>query len=247
MPALKDIKEYIERIAPPALAKEWDNVGLLISGGQTSVRHILVVLDITPAVAEEAARLGCELIVAHHPVIFHPLKTLRHTDAAYILARAGISALCAHTNWDAAAGGVNDVLAAMLGLQNPQPLDFGRIGDLPGAMPPEAFAAHCQNAVGRRVQFATGTRPVKKVVVAGGGGGDLLPFALDAGADALFTGEAGHHDALDAAAAGLTLVLGGHYATEQPSMAVLAGKLRAQFKDLQVTQSLCEADPLRFL
>ena len=113
MTTVQQIYEEMQRIAPLALAESWDNPGLLVDcGGEVS--RVLVTLDITPEVVEEAARKGCGLIVSHHPVIFSPLKKLSGQDVAFQLVKSGISAICMHTNLDAAEGGVNEVLAGYL-------------------------------------------------------------------------------------------------------------------------------------
>lgn len=133
---LQQICRFMEQWAPPALAEEWDNPGLLVDAGSL-VRRVLVTLDITPAVVEEAHRLGCQLVVSHHPVIFKPVRRLQSADAAFLLARYGISALCAHTNLDAAEGGVNDVLAGLLELEDVQPLEgLGRVVTGIPSLPP---------------------------------------------------------------------------------------------------------------
>ena len=116
MTTVQQIYEEMQRIAPLALAESWDNPGLLVDcGGEVS--RVLVTLDITPEVVEEAARKGCGLIVSHHPVIFSPLKKLSGQDVAFQLVKSGISAICMHTNLDAAEGGVNEVLAGFFGMR----------------------------------------------------------------------------------------------------------------------------------
>ncbi len=117
-----DIYRYIDAFAPFSSAMDFDNPGLLVGGPQTPVTAAVVALDITPEVVEEAAGLGAELIISHHPVIFHPLKRLEAESAPYLLASRGIAAICAHTNYDMAPGGVNDCLAAALGLRSVRPL-----------------------------------------------------------------------------------------------------------------------------
>ena len=139
MTTVQQIYEEMQRIAPLALAESWDNPGLLVDcGGEVS--RVLVTLDITPEVVEEAARKGCGLIVSHHPVIFSPLKKMSGQDVAFQLVKSGISAICMHTNLDAAEGGVNEVLAGFFGMREmeafaegyrvPQLLDEGRLRTL---------------------------------------------------------------------------------------------------------------------
>ena len=114
MATTNDIYAEMQRYAPLELAESWDNPGLLVDCGR-GVSRVLVTLDITPEVVEEAAAGGCELIVSHHPVIFSPLKKLTPRDVSFQLVQKGISAICMHTNLDAAEGGVNEVLAVISG------------------------------------------------------------------------------------------------------------------------------------
>ena len=117
MRTVNELYEAMQRIAPLELAESWDNPGLLVNCCRP-VDRVLVTLDITPDVVEEAAAKGCGLIVAHHPVIFSPLKRLAPKDVPFQLVQNGISAICMHTNLDAAEGGVNEVLAGMFGMRN---------------------------------------------------------------------------------------------------------------------------------
>ena len=98
---VQTVYEAMARLAPPQLAESWDNVGLLVDCGKP-VARALTALDITPEVVEEARRLDCGIIVSHHPVIFSPLKKLGPQDVPFLLVQAGISAVCMHTNYDAA-------------------------------------------------------------------------------------------------------------------------------------------------
>ena len=131
MTTVQQLYEAMQALAPLELAESWDNPGLLVDcGGE--VTWVLVTLDITPEVVAEAAAKHCEAIVAHHPVIFDPLKKLGPQDVPFQLVRAGISAICMHTNLDAAAGGVNEVLAGIFGMQDPEPFaeGCGRVGSI---------------------------------------------------------------------------------------------------------------------
>ena len=146
--AIQTIYEAMTRIAPPELAESWDNPGLLVDCGRPAARA-LTALDITPAVVEEAKALGCGVIVAHHPVIFSPLKRMDRRDVPFLLAEAGISAICMHTNFDAAEGGVNDILADLFGMREAAPFagGCGRVGEIdPVAVP--ALAALAQERLG---------------------------------------------------------------------------------------------------
>ncbi|MFT9076706.1 Nif3-like dinuclear metal center hexameric protein [Ethanoligenens sp.] len=120
MTTVENVFSLLRNWAPLHLAEKWDNVGLLAGDGSLSVQKALVALDITSEVCEEAVSVGAQLIISHHPVIFHPISNL-HADGisapVWQLARHGLSAICMHTNLDIAEGGVNDVLVQVLGLE----------------------------------------------------------------------------------------------------------------------------------
>lgn len=238
---VRDVLRMLEQLAPPALAESWDNVGLLLES-EGPVSGVLTALDITGAVVEEAIEKGCSLIVAHHPVIFRPLKELHYNNVIYKMARAGISAICMHTNLDCAAGGTGDTLAALLGLSGVQTYTvdgdehLGRIGALPQPMTMPQLAAHCKEVLHTPVRYVENGRTVSRVAIVTGSG-DYVQDALAAGADALLTGEVGYHKALDAADAGLGVVEAGHFATEAPIAAVLQSKIAAAFPELTVLVS----------
>ena len=235
MTTIDSIYQEMQHIAPLALAESWDNPGLLVDCGGGASR-ILVTLDITPEVVEEAVRKGCQLIVSHHPVIFSPLKKLGGQDVAFQLVKNGISAICMHTNLDAAEGGVNEVLAGFFGMREM-----------------EAFAEGC-GRVGQpldgpavQVKFADTGKTVQRLAVISGAGGSLFEDALAQGADCLLTGEANHHHAIDAKRLGLSLIAAGHYATEFPVTAAVAEKLRGAFPALEVLVSEDARDPYTYL
>ncbi len=258
MATTNDIYNELQRMAPLSLAESWDNPGLLVDCGG-SVSRVLVTLDITPAVVAEAAAKGCELIVSHHPVIFSPLKKLGVQDVPFRLVQKGISAICMHTNLDAAEGGVNEVLAGIFGMRNWESFaeGCGRVGEIDPIAVPE-LAHKAQVELGARcnlpkdgpavqVKFADTGKTVRRLAVISGAGGSLFEDALAMGADCLLTGEASHHHAIDAARLGLSLVAAGHYATEFPVTAAVAEKLRAAFPELEVLVSTEDRDPFTYL
>ncbi|MEG2858196.1 MAG: Nif3-like dinuclear metal center hexameric protein, partial [Clostridia bacterium] len=116
MPKVKDVFNTLESLAPTSLALSYDNVGILVGDENASVSKILVALDITREIIDEAVSCGADLIVAHHPVVFDKLAYVTAQDLqggrVMALIKNGISAICMHTNLDAARGGVNDALAA---------------------------------------------------------------------------------------------------------------------------------------
>ena len=247
MTELKEIYGYLKELAPLELAESWDNPGLLVDCGRP-VSRVLTCLDITGPVVVEAEEKGCDLVVSHHPVIFHPLKALREGQVPCLLLKAGISAICMHTNLDAAPGGVNDTLAQRMGLQDAQPFaeGMGRIGQIE-EMSPRQLAQKTAQVLGARVQWTDGGKPIRRLALITGSGGSMLDEAIQAEADALLTGEASHHAALDALAAGITLVAAGHYATEFPVARTLADRLRERFGELEVLVSEADRDPYQYL
>lgn len=258
MNTVQEILAAMERLAPPELAEGWDNIGLLVDCGRP-VERVLTALDITPAVLAEAAERRCGLIVSHHPVIFAPLKQLGPQDMPLRLVQAGVSAICMHTNLDAAKGGVNDTLAALFGMEQPEPFaeGCGRVGQIPPLTVPqlarkarELLAGRCNppaSGPAVQVKYVDNGRPVRRLAVISGAGGSLFAEALARGADCLLTGEASHHHACDAARLGLGLVAAGHYATEFPVVERLAEGLRAACPGLEVLASTRDRDPYLYI
>ena len=247
MTELKEIYGYLKELAPLELAEDWDNPGLLVDCGRP-VGRILTCLDITGPVMREAQEKGCDLVVSHHPVIFRPLKALQEGQVPCLLLKAGISAICMHTNLDAAPGGVNDTLAQRMGLREVEPFaeGMGRIGWI-NEMSAHQLAQETARVLHARVQWADGGKPIRRLALITGSGGSMLEDAIRAGADALLTGEASHHAALDALAAGVTLVAAGHYATEFPVAQTLATRLGDRFRNLEVLVSETDRDPYHYL
>ncbi len=251
-----EIFSFLEAWAPVHTAMGFDNPGLLVGDGTEPVSRVLVSLDITPPVVEEARTKGAQLIVSHHPVIFHPLRRLSPQDPAYLLARYGISAVCMHTNLDMAEGGVNTCLAQALGLQNVEGLErdsesglfISLIGSLERPMSPREFAAHVKASLGcGGVRFAEGAGEIRRAALCGGAGGDFLAGAVRAHADAFVTGEVKHHEFLAAQAAGITIVEAGHFSTENPVTAEIQRRLAEAFPAVSVLCSEAMRDPAQYL
>ena len=246
---LNDFINVMDGIAPRELAMDWDNPGLLVDcGGE--VTRVLVTLDITPEVVTEAAAKHCEAIVAHHPVIFDPLRRVTAEDVPAMLLQNGISAICMHTNLDAAPGGVNDVLADLLRIENRR--DFadncGRIGTLNVPTTAQQLAETCSRMLHTHCKFVEADHPVEKLAEVSGAGGSYLQQAIDEGADCLVTGEAAHHIAILAKQKGVGLVVAGHWGTEHPVVFALADALTERLpKEVTVAPSLADVDPYSYL
>ncbi len=255
MASVHDIEQALYELAPRELAAEWDNVGLLAGRRDRAVHKVLVSLDVTAAVVEEARQWGAELIAAHHPVIFHPVKRVTDQDPAgeilLRLAEHGIAAVCMHTNLDAAQGGVNDALAAALQLEEAAPLEGGggiaRTGRLPRPVSVPDFLFAVQEALGAGgLRCTDGAKPISRVAVGGGACGEFLWAAAAAGCDAFVTADVKYNQFLDAAALGLTLVDAGHFPTEDVVCPVLARYLSERFPELTVRKSASHREVIQY-
>ena len=361
MTTIGAIYSFLDGFAPIARQMSWDNSGLLVGSPEDEVGRVVLALDATGPVVEEAAQKGAQLILSHHPVIFHPLKKVERGTPVYEAIRLGVGILCAHTNLDLAEGGVNDALAEMLSLQKLQPFEIdsqenyvkivvftpeaeagkvakamgdagagaldayshcsfsaggvgaflplegasphigqvgrleqveetrvemilprgkipavvaamkathpyevpaydlfedqavretislGRIGELETAFSPREFAQFVKERLQGGVRLVEGNRPVKRVAVCGGSGGDLVELAARLGADALVTGDVKHDQLLTAQSLGLTLVDGGHYATEAPVLTKLQEKLQEAFPGVEFLLAQAGKDPAKTL
>ena len=244
----------MERIAPRALALDFDNVGLLVEPDHTEIKRVLLALDCTTTTAREAIDLGVDLLVTHHPQFFHGVKSIGFsspvTGAAALLLRHGIGHYAAHTNLDAAEGGVNDTLADLFELQNVSPIppeNIGRIGVLPSPIKLSALVERCNALLNSRAAY-TGDpdRLVSRIAVLGGAGGGDIEYARDAGAEAYITGEAKHNQILEAREMDLPLILCGHYETERVVLKSLQDRLQILAPDVQYYITLREKAPLLF-
>ncbi len=254
------VYRLVDAMAPFSTQEDFDNAGFLAGRGGAGVERVLVSLDITLPVVEEARELGAQLILSHHPVIFHPLKALTDESATgsvlLALAESRIAAICAHTNLDAAAEGVNDCLAAALELGDVEVLEpagtdargrtwgIGRIGTAHReGMGAEEYARFVRARLGAAgVRCEDGGRPVHRVAVGGGSCGSMLHTALDRGCDTFVTADVKYDQYLEARALGLTLMDAGHFATENVVVPSLARRLAQAAPGLEVEISRCHRE-----
>jgi len=262
MTTVADILKYIESIAPKYMKEDWDNVGLLCGSKSTPVTKVLVALDPFEGICDEAKAWGAELIVTHHPLIFHAPKAI--TDDTSIgrsimkLCASGISAINAHTNLDCAPGGVNDVLASTLGLENIQvlspdgvdeeglPYGLLRIGEI-SEQNLNSFLSSVKEKLGcQGLRYVDGGRPVRKVAVGGGSCAGAVREVFDAGCDTFVTADVKYNQFWDARDLGLNLIDAGHFHTENPVIPVLAAKIAAVFPEIEVKISETHQDCMKF-
>ena len=214
-----ELERIVDTVAPVSAAEEWDNVGLLVDCGNRTDK-VLFSLDATPEAIEEAAELGCGIIVTHHPVIFHPLKRIDSRSPVFLAVRKNISVISAHTNFDCADGGVNDELCSILGLEETGKVEgICRSGSLSGEMTVSDFAGFVMKKLGvPHVGMVDTGRKVHRVLVIGGAGGDYVDAAENSGCDTLLTGEVRHHEALEGRLRNINIISAGHYGTENPTV-----------------------------
>lgn len=251
-----DVFKTLDLSFPFSQAEEWDNSGYLVQSDRP-VSKILVALDATLPVIEEADRLGAELIVTHHPVIFHPLKVLSPQHPAVAAAVRGIGILSAHTNFDvgplSADAHLCRALCEKLGFEQTSLLDvtlpgeeargFGRTGVFPKALSFEALLAAFKKIFGiDTLRAVSGGREIRTLAFCSGGGSEYLARMIDEGFDAYVTADLKHDAFLSAQNAGLSLFCPTHYQMEKPAMAALAAFLREQLASAEVFESCAEQE-----
>lgn len=241
MTTVNDILKYTETFAPLCTAADFDNCGVLVGNTTQEVTKVLLALDITKDVVEEAKAMGAELIISHHPVIFNPLKSLNSNCVPYLLANYSITALCLHTNLDIAENcGVNVCLAETLGLTDTTLYaeEFLLTGKLHKSMKAKEFAEFVKARLGANCVTYTGSdREIKIVAMCSGAGADFYNLAKEKGADVFLTGEAKHHEYLEAASSDVPLVTAGHFYTEDVVINPLMEKLSIEFPNVKFIKS----------
>lgn len=244
-----DVYRFIDKLAPFATQDGFDNSGLLVGGMEATVSKIAVCLDITRKVAEEAAMRGAELIVSHHPLIFHKLSTVEIHNPINILIKNDINAICAHTNVDMAKGGISDMMLELLDIKgettvlepvHKNGIGYGRIVKLDFAADAASLAAMCKKAFHcNTVRYYDSGRVIKTVGVCSGAGGseDDVANAAGKGCDALITGDVKHSGFIEAMNRGITVIDAGHFHTEN----IICGKLSAEIESaLGVEAFICD-------
>lgn len=254
MRTVSEILDFLWEVAPYSYAESWDNVGQLVGRSHAKVTKILVSLDITMDVIEEAKTLGAQLIVSHHPLIWDTYRHVNDTafqqEKVLSLIENRIAAICMHTNLDEAVDGVDDTLVETLGLVPEKHLSedgVGHVCNLPEAMPLEEFLPMVKERLwASGLRYCDGGRPVKRVATGCGSCGDFLEDAVQAGCDTFITGDVKHNLWIDAKGQKINLIDAGHYSTENPIVKKLAGKLQTHFPDITVCVTKKMPQPEQF-
>lgn len=256
MTCINDVYDTLCEFAPLSLQMEFDNSGFQFGRGKAPVRRVLLSLDVTDAVVDEAIRRGAELIVSHHPLIFNGPKCISDADPGterlLKLAENRIAVISMHTNLDIAEGGVNDVLIRLLGAE-PEPgiaLDrdgCGRVGWLSEPMPMEDYLRMCKRKLKTKgLRYYDAGRPVEHLAVMGGSGGDCVDEACRLGCDTYVTADIKYHEFLRAKELGINLIDGDHFCTETPVIPVLRDRLAERFPELRFFVSKSLRQTVRF-
>lgn len=236
---VETIENMLQEFAPMETAESYDNVGTIIGRRDAKVTIILVALDCTLDVVREAKELGAELIVTHHPLLFHARKNLLEEDAEgrilCEMVRARLSLIAAHTNLDQTELSGSACCAKLLKLQNVRKAsDYLFIGESEQPLK----AAELENQIARALSFpvrryGNSEQMISTLAIAGGADDGDWQAAQALGAQALLTGEVRHHNALAASMSDFVLFDGGHYGTEAPLVPFLAEYLQKRMNDVQ--------------
>ncbi len=255
----EEVLEIIEKIAPPDLAEPWDNSGIQIRTG-IEINRILVCLEITDAVIDEAENGGYDFIISHHPLIFDPLRSIdvcsadaaaaRQSQLACRLIKAGIGVYSAHTSFDNAPEGNNVYAARLLGacdITGPGPGLEGSLGTLKEKTDLAGFCKTVGEALGLEKGYIKTVGPmstaVSRIAVCTGAGGIFIDAALREGADVLVTGDLKFDQAQKALHHGLCVIDAGHYGTEKIFAENFASQMRGSCGSLTVDESRDCTDP----
>lgn len=236
----KVIYDLIQALAPFESQADFDNAGLLIGGMDQEVTRILLALDASPQVVSEAIAKGAQLLITHHPLMFHSIKEIRDEEYEGALLteiiRARLSLISAHTNLDQSAIGAGVLIADALHLNNIHSAEdkYIFLGELSKPQTAQALGRRISRVLGHPVIcYGALDKTIRMLAIAGGAYDEGYLAAKAAGSDALLTGEVRHHNAVAAAETGFVLYAGGHYQTEVWMMRSLCGYLQKELDALE--------------
>ena len=255
-----EIYSFLDSLYPFSLQEKWDNSGLLVENYDMKCSKVMLSLDITNKVVNEAFEKGAELIISHHPVIFEPRKRITRNDPVFRLIECEIAAICMHTNLDIAAGGTNGVILEKLGEKlnisgEPEPFEelgggssLGWIINLEQAVSPKELAEVCKTVFGcEYVRMSKRNESVKRIAFCSGSGGSMLGEALAKGCDALITGDVKHDVWIDANNHNIAVFDCGHFHTENIVLTELRRVLEEKFPQLDIEISESSVDPCEYV
>ncbi len=254
---ISDIYSTINAAFPFATAEGWDNSGLLVENDR-EIEKVLVALDASSEVVFEAIEKGAQLIVTHHPVIFHPLKNLSLSNPAVLALQNSIGIISAHTNFDVGYASADSEFSKLLSeralfreegilditVSEPHPLGFGRYGRLQKPLSANEFASILKYALDcDALRYTDGGRVIRKIAFCCGGGSEYIQKAIDEGFDAYITSDVKHSAFIEANNTCLSLFAPTHYQMEKPAMKNMADFLKSNFPDAVILESENEQEP----
>ncbi len=248
---VKDIIRVIEEFAPLSIQERWDNSGLCIGSPEAEVSSVLLGLDCTPELVDEAVACGADMIVTHHPLIFSGLKKIAPEDpvgeTVIKAVAAGISVYAAHTNADKVLAGVSGAMAARLGLENVTVLQedsdgvgLGVVGDLPVPVTAQEIIEIVKERF--QLQVVKASKPaegmISRVAMCGGSGGSLIPEAIRSGAQLYVSGDISYHNFFTPK--GFMVMDIGHYESEKEIVDILFSLIKKNFPTfaVRITQNI---------
>ncbi len=248
-----EIIKYMETKYPKELAYEWDNVGLQVGTLNQAAKKVLITLDVTKEVIKEAVHKKADLIISHHPLMFKPMNAIVFdTPKGWIvknLVKNNISLYSAHTNFDQATGGMNDILAGAMNIKDTKLLDeqdnIGRYGEIE-EMNLTDFANVLKQTFGLETVKIIGNdkKKIKTVGVSGGSGSHHMYQARMKGCDVYVTGDVTYHTALDAIQLGITIIDVGHH-VEKIFVEALKSDLEKEFPEVEFLASEVDTNPYK--
>lgn len=258
--SVNDLMILMDKLAPLKNLHKGDNSGLLAGDGNAPVTKVLFALDITCEVVREAVKFGAEAIIAHHPVIFHPLYSLNESDPACLAFKHGIACICFHSPLDMADGGINDIIFDMLNpllklkkqsvLEpvHPDGRGYGWVCSVGNRMIPNELGKLLKDVFGCTVVRCTDSdRIVKKLAFCSGGAGGNLPLAIAAGADAYITGDVKHDQWITARNSGIALYDCGHFHTEDIVIPYMIKRFNEEYPQLEAVRAEADKDPVDYI
>lgn len=260
MYTVKDIFAMMDKIAPMKNLHKGDNSGLLVGNPDAKVEKVLFALDITCDVVREAVEIGANVIVAHHPVIFHPLYALDDSNPACLAYKHGIACICFHSPLDMADNGINDCIFDMLNpvlklkkLETLEPIHpdgrgYGFTCSVGEEILPEDLGKLLKNIFGCTVvRYTNSGKKISRLAFCSGGAGGNLPLAIAQGADAYITGDVKHDQWITARNSGIALYDCGHFHTEDIAIPYLISCFKAAYAGLELVQATADTDPVDYI
>lgn len=260
MYTVKDIYAMMDEIAPMKNLHKGDNSGLIVGNPDAEVKKVLFALDITYNVVREAIEIGADVIVAHHPVIFHPLYALDDSNPACLAFKNDIACICFHSPLDMADGGINDIIFDMLNptlklkkLETLEPIHpdgrgYGFTCSVGEEILPEDLGKLLKDIFGCTVvRYTNSGKKISKLAFCSGGAGGNLPLAIAQGADAYITGDVKHDQWITARNSGIALYDCGHFHTEDIAIPYLISRFKAAYAGLELVQAKADTDPVDYI